>query len=156
MNPLPLAVLALLAFPPSVQAGQTAQTTATDVATTTTTAEALDLAVPNEPIRYRSETGYAGDPPGTWYGDTSGRPASPTAATPAGETDTTASTCEGRLHGAVTAGFGYARHGGNLNWQAANLNRCQTYYDDDGNARQFGFSISVGRSDGPGWHRPGL
>lgn len=57
--------------------------------------------------------------------------------------------CQGKLHGAVETGMGYASRGGNSNWQAVNLNSCKTYYDDDGKAHQIGVSISVGRGEGP-------
>src|SRR5690606_21697977 len=78
-------------------------------------AEALDLALPQSAL-----AGYRNDPPGTWYGDTSGvpsqperplvvrRPACPTS--PDGE--------ETDITGSVEAGVGYSKRGGNSNWQA--------------------------------------
>jgi hypothetical protein len=111
-----------------------------------TSADKLDLNLPKPAGIYRN------DPPGTWYGDTSGVPAS-TAST---ETETAATTasredqCEGQLHGTATVGVGYSSRGGNSNWQALNLRSCKTWYNDDGQAREVGVSISVGKYDGPG------
>lgn len=117
---------------------------------TDTSASALDLSVPKEPIQYRGDTGYSKDPPGTFYGDKSGKSASATVLEQQ-RIAARAEQCQGQLHGSVTAGVGYSSHGGNSNWQGANLNSCKTYYDDDGNPREVGISISVGRSDGPGY-----
>lgn len=122
------------------------------VAGSRSSAAALDLSVPQAPIQYRSDPTYSDDPPGTFYGDKSGRVASAEAA----QAPVTAEdVCQGKLHGSVTTGIGYSRRGGNSNWQGANLNSCKTYYDDNGKPHQIGISISVGRSDGPGFYGPG-
>lgn len=150
MNRVHFALIGLLLAAPawaqdtvSTAAQATGDSAATD-------GSGLDLSVPDSPIRYRNESGHAGDPPGTWYGDTSGVPASKQ--TPAVQNaQAQAEACQGQLHGAVSAGMGYSRRGGNSNWQAANLNSCKTYYDDDGNAHQIGVSISVGKESGPGY-----
>ena len=109
----------------------------------------LDLSLP-------ADSPYAKSPPGTWYGDTSGKPASVSRAAQAdaatGDGDDEA--CEGKLHGSVTMGVGYSNRGGNANWQGANLHSCKTYYNDDGKPSTVGISISVGRSDGPGFYGP--
>lgn len=112
---------------------------------------ALDLSLP-------TDSPYAKSAPGTWYGDTSGKPAStaqtaqPATASVDGNDDDEA--CEGKLHGNVTMGMGYSRRGGNSNWQGANVHSCKTYYNDDGKPSTVGISISVGRSDGPGFYGP--
>ena len=138
----------------------------------TSAASALDLSVPKDPIKYRADVSYAEDPPGTWYGDKSGRinqVADPSNAAAAGAAATVraqqqiaarAEQCKGELHGAVAAGVGMSSHGGHSNWQGVNLNRCQTYYDDDGNAHEFGVNISIDRGSfhggrGRGWGLPG-
>ncbi len=114
---------------------------------------ALDLSLP-------TDSPYAKSAPGTWYGDTSGKPASTTKATQAatasvdGNDDEEA--CEGKLHGSVTMGMGYSRRGGNSNWQGANMHSCKTYYNDDGKPSTVGVSISVGHSDGPGFYGRGF
>jgi hypothetical protein len=102
-------------------------------------AAALDLSLP------KSATDYRNDPPGTWYGDTSGVPA---AVASADKEQADGERCEGQLHGSVSAGVGYSSRGGNSNWQGANLHSCKTYYDDDGDAHEVGFSIDVGNYDG--------
>ncbi|MEQ4575647.1 MULTISPECIES: hypothetical protein [Gammaproteobacteria] len=115
-----------------------------------TSASDLDLSVPQAPIQYRSDPTYAKDPPGTFYGDKSGKSASATVREQQ-RIAARAEQCQGQLHGSVAAGVGYSSRGGNSNWQGANLHSCKTYYDDDGNPREVGISISVGRSEGPGY-----
>lgn len=129
----------------SAMAQETGSTDSTDIS-----ASALDLSVPKEPIQYRDDTGYSKDPPGTFYGDKSGKSASATVREQQ-RIAARAEQCQGELHGSVTAGVGYSSRGGNGNWQGANLHSCKTFYDDDGNAREVGISISVGRGDGPGY-----
>ena len=107
-----------------------------------TSAGKLDLSLP------RSAADYRNDPPGTWYGDTSGVPAS-AESKERGEATAREEQCQGELHGSVAAGIGHASRGGNSNWQAVNLHGCKTYYNDDGEAREVGVSISVGQYDGP-------
>ncbi|HBK47735.1 MAG TPA: hypothetical protein DDZ67_15160 [Xanthomonadaceae bacterium] len=131
---------------------------------TTSGNPALDLSVPREPIQYRSDPTYSSDPPGAYYGDKSGKPAAATVREQQ-RIAAQAEQCQGELHGSVTAGVGYSNHGGNSNWQGANLNSCKTYYGDDGKPRTIGVSISVGRGEGalfgpgyyggPGWYGPG-
>lgn len=118
----------------------------------TATAAGLDLSLPTQPLQYRSDPTYAKDPPGTFYGDKSGKRASATVSAQQ-RLAARAEQCQGELHGSVAAGMGYSSHGGNRNWQGVNLNSCKTYYDDDGNPREVGISISVGRSDGPDFSR---
>ena len=110
-------------------------------------ATALDLALPQSSL-----AGYRNDPPGTWYGDTSGVPAPARSgktvfdragcpASPTGEaTDIT---------GMVEAGVGYSRHGGNSNWQAATVNYCKEYAGADGSPRTLNLQLNVGSHEGP-------
>jgi hypothetical protein len=130
-----------------------AQDNAATTETRSPSASELDLSVPKETVHYRSDPSYSSDPPGTFYGDKSGRPLKPADVAP--EALVAREQCEGKLHGSVSTGFGYASHGGNSNWQAVNVNSCKTYYDDDGNPRTIGVSISVGRSDGPDYYHRG-
>lgn len=90
--------------------------------------------------------GYLADPPGTYYGDRSGRPAPAS-----GVLTREAAACDGQLHGSVSMGMGYSRRGGNSNWQATQLNTCKRYVTDSGKERQIGLSISVGQGSGPGY-----
>lgn len=138
LRPLPLpALLALVLLVPGAAFAQDAAGKA-----------ALDLRLP-------ADSPYAKTAPGTWYGDTSGKPASTTKAAQAATAQVDESddgdACEGKLHGSVTMGMGYSRRGGNSNWQGANVHSCKTYYNDDGKPSTVGVSISVGRSDGPGF-----
>lgn len=112
-----------------------------DDASAAASASELDLALPKS-----STYQHHNDPPGTWYGDTSRVPA---AAATAAQAPAREERCKGELHGAVAAGVGYSSRAGNSNWQALNVNSCKTYYNDDGDARELGFSISVGQYDGP-------
>ncbi|WP_369943633.1 hypothetical protein [Xanthomonas medicagonis] len=120
---------------------------------------ALDLSVPQQPITYGGDTTYKADPPGAYYGDTSGTSASAqkaaAAQAQADAAQAQADRCKGEVHGAVATGFGYSKRGGNSNYQAANLNLCKTYYNDDGKPREVGISISVGQSEGPGYYGRG-
>lgn len=138
MKAASLLIACLLAAAPALAEDKPAGTD------TTPTAEELDLSLP------KATSGYRNDPPGAWYGDTSGVPAS--AASKEDKQVAREDQCEGKLHGSVAAGIGYSSRGGNSNWQAVNLNSCKTYYNDEGEAREVGVSISVGQSDGNGWH----
>lgn len=102
-------------------------------------AGALDLSLPRT-------SAFASDPPGTWYGDTGGVPASE--AMPGDG-------CDGELHGSMTAGIGYSSRGGNSNYQAVNLNTCKRYTSRNGKERQVAVSVSVGQGSGPAmYHDP--
>ncbi|MBS0200568.1 MAG: hypothetical protein JSR70_08965 [Proteobacteria bacterium] len=111
-----------------------------------TTAKALDLSVP-------AQTNYSyapTDPRGTY--DPAKRFATPYVATQAQPVDT----CDGKPHGSATVGVGYSSRMGNSNFQAAQLNTCKRYYDDNGNAHEVGVSIGIGQSNvGPGHPRRG-
>jgi len=107
-----------------------------------TTASALDLTLPKQVTDTYKVATPAADPPGTYYGDHSGPIAS-------SDSIERIDNCDGELHGSVSVGGGYSNRGGNSNWQGTNLNSCKRYYNDDGEERQIGVSISVGRSDGP-------
>ncbi len=115
-------------------------------------AEALDLSLPQA-----SAASYLNDPPGTWYGDTSGRPART-----AGETVVARSRCptapngeERDITGNFSTGIGYSNRGGNSHWNAANINYCKERVDGDGDSRTFNININVDQYDGPGFHGPG-
>ena len=112
----------------------------------------LDLSVPEKPVT-AAAPGYQADPPGKYYGDTSGRAAGDkaTAATKACPRDADGD----GLTGSVAAGVGYSKRGGNSNWQAARVNYCKSYFTDEGRERTVNFSISTGNYDGPsGYARP--
>lgn len=109
--------------------------------------QALDLKLPQGSL-------YKQDPPGTWYGDTSGTPAAPAnvsvarnaCGTPLDEDDGKA-----KVHGSVTTGIGYTKGYGNSHWNAVDLNLCKAYTTDEGNTGAFNLNIGVGQYDGPGF-----
>ncbi|AXI83980.1 hypothetical protein FUT69_02645 [Xylella taiwanensis] len=130
-----------------------AQSGTTVTAQHTNGASSLNLSLPQTPIQYRSDSSSNTNPPGTYYGDTSGIPAATT--DKRNSVFIRQPTCEGQLSGAVTTGVGYSNHGGTSNWQAVNLNTCKTYYNDEGTPHKIGISITLGQSKGPHYN-PGL
>lgn len=118
------------------------------------TGDSLDLSLPQSSL-----AGYRSDPPGTWYGDTSGVPAAETRdarALPARVGCPTSPTGEETdLTGVVEAGIGHSSRGGNSNWQAATMNYCKEYATADGGSRTVNLQLNVGSYDGPhGFHGP--
>ena len=110
-------------------------------------AESLDLKLPQPAL-------YGQDPPGTYYGDTSGRPAKSVSGvttvarnacgTPLDEDDGKAA-----VHGTLTTGIGYTSGRGTSHWNAATVNLCKAYTTDEGKTGAFNFNIGVGQYDGP-------
>lgn len=138
----PMSVLwVLLAASPAVFA-QTSDN-ATD---TSGNAAALDLKLPP------AKSIYAQDPPGAFYGDTSGRPALAltepvrrnACGTPLEKDDGKAT-----VHGSVAMGIGHTEGRGTSHWNAANINLCKAYTTDEGNSGAFNFNIGVSDYDGP-------
>lgn len=115
-------------------------------------AEKLDLTLPRETAPYTV------DPPGTYYGDKSGRPAASTAASNPGEQDPCVVVHDDRdgdgVTGSFTTGIGYSKGYGRSTFNAATVNLCKSYTDDDGDTRMFNLNINVGQSDGPGFYGP--
>lgn len=108
-------------------------------------APSLDLSVPSERIHFAStdpDANYRNDPPGTWYGDHSGR-AAPEDASAAGANG------DWQVHGSMEAGVGWSKRAGSSNWQAGNINLDKTYTDDDGDTGHVNIDINVGRGEGP-------
>ena len=112
--------------------------------------DALDLSLPSQ--------AYRNDPPGTWYGDTSGVPArESTTVARRSACPTAPDGSERDVTGSVSAGIGHSSRFGNSNWQAASLNYCKESADEDGNPRSFNLRLDVGTFDGamPGaWMGP--
>lgn len=109
-------------------------------------AEKLDLTLPRE------AASYTVDPPGTYYGDKSGPPVATAASNV--ERDPCVVVHDDRdgdgVTGSFTTGVGYSKGHGRSTFNAATVNLCKSYNDDDGNNRMFNLNINVGRSDGPG------
>ncbi len=105
-------------------------------------ASALDLNLPQSTIGRN-------DPPGTWYGDTSGtsgrannvvRISAACPTSPDGE--------QNPITGSVTTGIGHSRFG-NSTFAGTHLNYCKEYSDREGNPRTLNINIGVNRFDGP-------
>lgn len=106
---------------------------------------ALDLSVPQAPVRYLGDPTVQDDAPGTYYGDHSGRGLAKKDSPGAQVIDDKL-----QVHGAVSAGIGYSKAYGNSNWQAVDLNLGKSYNTDEGKTRRFDVNIHVGKSDSPG------
>lgn len=111
-------------------------------------AESLDLKLPASSL-------YGQDPPGTYYGDTSGRPAKAVT----GETTIARNACgtpleedDGKtaVHGSVATGIGHTSGRGTSHWNAATVNLCKAYTTDEGKTGAFNLNIGVSQYDGPG------
>ena len=117
-----------------------------------TTPGALDLSVPQAPLRYLGDAPtYRNDPPGTYYGDRSGpRPRKQATAATASE-DTL------QVHGAISTGIGYSKAFGNSHWSAADINLGKNYTTDEGKTRRVDVNIHVsqGKGVGPFGYGPG-
>ena len=109
-------------------------------------AAALDLSLPQA---YRSA--YRNDPPGTYYGDTTGVP--PGADTTTAACPTAPDGSERALTGSATTGFGYSSGLGSSRYNALHLNYCKASATEVGSERVFNVQVDVGNYDGPGMGR---
>ncbi|MCW4455665.1 hypothetical protein OK348_12805 [Flavobacterium sp. MXW15] len=116
----------------------------------TTDPAALDLSVPQEPIRYLGDPAYQADPPGTFYGDHSGR-----RLTDAEDARATVVDDKLQVHGSVSTGIGYSKRYGNSHWSAASINLGKNYTNDEGETRRVDVNIDVSQGKGPGYFGPG-
>ncbi len=114
---------------------------------------ALDLSVPQAPLRYLNDPSYQADAPGTYYGDHSGPQQ------PRRQEAATASVTDDKLqvHGAVSTGIGYSKAFGNSHWTSADINLGKNYTTDEGNTRRVDLNIHVsqGKGAGPFGYGPG-
>jgi len=106
---------------------------------------ALDLSVPQAPLRYLNDPSYQKDAPGTFYGDHSGP-------RPRADGTGTASVTDDKLqvHGAVSTGIGYSKAFGNSHWSSADINLGKNYTTDDGDTRRLDLNIHVSQGKGAG------
>ncbi len=106
---------------------------------------ALDLSVPQKPLRYLGDPSYQTDAPGTYYGDHSGR------GLPKKDADgATVVDDKLQVHGAVSTGIGYSKAFGNSHWSAVDLNLGKNYTNDDGKTRRFDLNIHLSQGEGVG------
>ncbi len=108
-------------------------------------AESLDLRVPAQADPLASGVTTPRDPPGTYYGDTSGRPSRRNVPDTEVADDGTA-----KVWGSFTAGIGHTKGYGTSHYNAAELNVSKSFGDGD-KPRTFNLQINVERSDGPGY-----
>lgn len=106
-----------------------------DSADSADAARTLDLSVPATPIAFVNAADYQNPPPGGWHGNL-----------PAPGQDGDGAW---QVHGSMEVGVGWSEHGGNSNYQAADINMARTYTTDDGDTGHVGINISVGQFDGP-------
>jgi len=112
---------------------------------------ALDLSVPQAPLRYMNDPSYQSDAPGTYYGDHSG---------PRPKRDAVAATTHDdglQVHGAISTGIGYSKAFGNSHWTSADINLGKDYTTDEGNSRRVDLNIHIsqGKGAGPFGYGPG-
>jgi hypothetical protein len=135
MKTLPLALLVAVAASPAWAQSE---------------AEKLDLTLPREAVSYTA------DPPGTYYGDKSGPPLATVADD--GARDPCVVMHNDRdgdgVTGSFTTGIGYSKGYGRSTYNAATINLCKSYNNDDGKTRMFNLNIHVDRADGPGFYGP--
>lgn len=142
----PLSLLLCLLAPGVVLAQSAAGATGPQSATD------LDLSVPQQPLQYLNDPTLRGDPPGTFYGDKSGRRATPRGSAANGIADVTDDKL--RVNGSITTGIGYSKGFGNTHYNAAELNLNKNYTNDDGKTRNMNLNIQISEGKGPGFYGP--
>lgn len=105
---------------------------------------ALDLSIPQAPMRYLDDPAYQSDAPGTFYGDHSGRGLRKDS----GNSPVVDEKLQ--VHGAVSAGIGYSKAYGNSNWQAVDLNLGKNITNDEGKTRRVDLNIHMSKGEGVG------
>lgn len=105
---------------------------------------ALDLSIPQAPMRYLDDPAYQSDAPGTFYGDHSGRGRRKDS----GNSQVVDEKLQ--VHGAVSAGIGYSKAYGNSNWQAVDLNLGKNITNDEGKTRRVDLNIHMSKGEGVG------
>lgn len=111
----------------------------------------LDLRVPERPsVSTVTEpdakaSAFQDDAPGTYYGDTSGRPSRRGWDEPAVEDDGTA-----KVWGSFTTGIGHTKGYGTSHYNAAEVNVSKSFGDGE-RPNAFNLQIRVEQGDGPGF-----
>lgn len=121
---------------------------ATSHALAQASAEQLDLRLPEQPDPYATESDPPRDAPGTYYGDTSGRPASSGPAETAADDDGKV-----RVWGSFTTGIGQSKGYGTSHFNAAEINVSKSF-DDGERKNSINLQINVEQGDGPAFGRP--
>ncbi|HYM85782.1 MAG TPA: hypothetical protein VET30_03505 [Pseudoxanthomonas sp.] len=111
-------------------------------------AEALDLRVPEQPNPYTTaEASPPRDPPGTYYGDTSGRPSTRKDADAEAADDGKA-----KVWGSFTTGIGHTKGYGTSHYNAAEVNVSKSFGDGE-RPNNVNLQIRVEQGDGPAFGR---
>ena len=106
-------------------------------------AEPLDLRLPEAPVA--AATSQPRDPPGTYYGDTSGTPSR------GGQRETkVVDDGKAKVWGSVTTGIGYSKGYGTSHYNAADLNVSKSFGDGE-RPSTVNLQIHVEKGDGPGF-----
>ena len=111
-------------------------------------AEPLDLRVPEQPNPYATKPGPQRDPPGTYYGDTSGKPAS-SRFTEAEVIDDG----KAKVWGSFTTGIGHSKGYGTSHYNAAEVNVSKSFGEGE-SSKTFNLQINVEQGDGPAFGGP--
>lgn len=106
------------------------------------TAESLDLSVPQPDLYTADAAAPAADPPGTYYGDTSGTPASDRAVRAAEDG-------KAKVWGSFTTGIGHSKGYGTSHYNAAEVNVSKSFGEGE-RPNNVNLQIRVEKSDGPG------
>ena len=106
----------------------------------------LDLRVPEQPASYAAEPSPPRDPPGTYYGDTSGKPAS------SGLTEE-ADDGKAKVWGRFTTGIGHSKGYGTSHFNAAEINVSKSFGDGE-RKNTLNLQINVEQGDGPAFGGP--
>lgn len=108
----------------------------------------LDLRVPEQSNPYTAEPSPPRDPPGTYYGDTSGKPAWSGVAEAEAVDDGKA-----KVWGSFTAGIGHSKGYGTSHFNAAEINVSKSFGDGE-RKNSINLQINVEQGDGPAFGRP--
>lgn len=113
-------------------------------------AESLDLRVPEQPNPYAAaEPAPPRDPPGTYYGDTSGKPSTRDQAQ--AEVDDG----KAKVWGSFTTGIGHSKGYGTSHYNAAEVNVSKSFGEGE-RPNQVNLQIRVEQGDGPAFGGRGL
>lgn len=112
-------------------------------------AEPLDLRLPQQPNPYAAaESDPPRDAPGTYYGDTSGKPASSAFAE-----ETEADDGKARVWGSFTTGIGHSKGHGTSHFNAAEINVSKSFGEGE-RKNSINLQINVEQGDGPAFGGP--
>ena len=104
----------------------------------------LDLRVPEQSNPYAAEPSPRRDPPGTYYGDASGKPASSSGLAEEVEVDDG----KAKVWGSLTTGIGHTKGYGTSHFNAAEINVSKSFGEGE-RKNSVNLQINVEQGDGP-------